>query len=258
MKLSTLLVLLLALPRLSSGEDKSELRDSPGPQAAVQPASPARLPRAQIPHLLIPHRSRTARALQDGGRGAPSLPDQILMVELRMDAFRGEDPNGTRAAVDGFFGSHGWRIRAYQDNEALDAFEFRRGGRGGSLLRRVFGPSAADSIARLPGVRSVRQMSSESWTALLERPAYAGDLAKRWHGQLPSGLVPGFAPGRSGVWVILSIEDHGDPDQAALKLRRSFPGKVAWAEAGISSRPGQRIKSSESSKSSTIGTPSEI
>lgn len=232
-RLAPSLALAAALAAPVAAQD-SDLKDAPAAQnTSHMSAGTQTLPRL-APDALP--RVAPAAAPQTGRRRAGRMPDQILMAELRAGSFRKETPLETRAAVEAFLDSQGWKLQAYQDNDALAAIEFKTPeeprGVGASLRRLARIWRIPRRIKSLPLVASVRSTGNDAWTALLSRPAYPDALARLWSPRSDPRLVPQIRPAQGGIWVVLSVEGWRDPEAAARGLRMMNPSQVAWAEAG--------------------------
>jgi hypothetical protein len=155
-------------------------------------------------------------------------PGAVLMAQLETQAFKGSEPAETRRSVEVFLERQGWRLEAYQDNEAGESVALDFEDVPGTLLDQL-----EARLEGLPEVRSVREDSERSWTVQLGRPLYVQGLEPlaRAVGR-PHRLTLGLDPRRNGIWVVLSAPERREPEEAAKSLRARNPGKVAWAEAG--------------------------
>lgn len=167
---------------------------------------------------------------------AESAP--FMAVELKMEPFKGADAAQTRKRAEAFLAKTGYKVLAYQDNEAVRAADVRLApGPEGQLagVRRGFERMhVLRALRAKPNVSKVVEYEDGRlgvyFLPFVYRPQVEG-----LRDFLPEGskLTYHRNPAMKGLWVELDVSGLKDPQAAARDLVRRHPAEVASADVKV-------------------------
>ncbi|MEE8424993.1 MAG: hypothetical protein V3S11_04155 [Elusimicrobiota bacterium] len=168
-----------------------------------------------------------------------SGPTPEMMVELRMEAFKGEGTPETRANVEHFVKTLGRVMTSYQDNEQVRHIDVEsKDSEKGPIasVKRFFLMREARSVLEADArVESVREDSRGGLGAFLKPPLYP-EQVEDLGSKLPERVGVSYYRNAAmeGIWINLAFKDKEDPREAARAFAEAHPREVAWAKAMVS------------------------
>lgn len=161
-----------------------------------------------------------------------------MAVELKMAPFQGADAAKTQKRAEEFLREKGFRVLAYQDNEAIRAADVTLApGPEGALagIRRGFERmELVRTLRAKPNVSKVVEYD-DGRIGVYFLPFVYGAQADALKASLPDGVKLKYYrnPAMKGLWVELDVTGFKDPQAAAREFARRHPDEVASADIKV-------------------------